>query len=95
MSQDAYNFSSVKTWTTLPKRGIKKTYNVQNNWCNYNLVTPFYNMEVRGVRFFILNILRQEVKRLLMTLKGNHVMKCEVMIINICGHQQVLDSIQQ
>ena len=31
MSQDAYNFSSVKTWTTLPKRGIKKTYNVQNN----------------------------------------------------------------
>ena len=52
-------------------------------------------MEVRGDRIFILNILRQEVKRLLMTLKGNHVMKCEVIIINICGHQQVLDSIQQ
>jgi hypothetical protein len=52
-------------------------------------------MEVRGDRIFILNILRQEVKRLFMMLKGNHVMKCEVMIINICWHQQVLDSIQQ
>jgi hypothetical protein len=30
MSQDAYNFSSVKTRTTLPKRDIKKSHNIQN-----------------------------------------------------------------
>jgi hypothetical protein len=41
-------------------------------------------MEVRDDRIFILNILQQEVKRLFVMLKGNHVMKCEVMIINIC-----------
>ena len=52
-------------------------------------------MEVGGNRIFILNILRQEVNRLFMMLNGNHVMKCEVMIINTCWHQQVYDSIQQ
>jgi hypothetical protein len=40
-------------------------------------------MEVRDDRIFILNILQQEVKRLFVMLKGNHVMKYKVMIINI------------
>ena len=52
-------------------------------------------MEVRGDRIFILNILRQEVKRLFMMLNGNHVMKFEVMIINICWYQQIYESIQR